>query len=151
MQSYVWNAGGPAPFGGLGAARILLASDVLPVRLTLQSLLERSGYLVQTAVSPTDAMEKVEAAAYDLILCATSDEDHEACRPLLELARAQDHRPATATLTVAAELAEDHGDEMFIEPVDVPVLLTQITELLAGRAYGRSTAASARRAGGAAA
>jgi len=154
MQSHAWSGPGRRAFGGLGAARILVASDAVAARLTLQTLLEKSGYLVDTAVSPTAAMEKIESCAYDMVLCASCNEDHDACRRLFAVAEAQDHRPATATLTISSELSESHGDELFIEPVDVPLLLTQITDRLAERAYGRSQASAARRArlsGGAAA
>jgi len=146
MQSYAWNAPGRRAFGGLGAARILVASDAVAARLTLQTLLERSGYLVDTAASPTAAMEKVENCAYDMVLCASCNADQEACQRLFAIAAAQDHLPATAMLTISSELSESHGDELFIEPVDVPLLLTQITDRLAQRAYGRSEATAARRA-----
>jgi hypothetical protein len=33
---------------------------------------------------------------------------------------------------------EPESDEVLIEPVDIPQLLTQITDLMANRAYGRS-------------
>jgi|GEM_PF-3070678 len=145
MQSSAWSAPGRRAFGGLGAPRILLAADALAARLTLRTLLEKSGYLVDTAVSPTAAMEKAETEIYDLVLCASCNGDQEACDRLFAVARAQDHRPATAMLTISSELAEDHGDELYIEPVDVPLLLTQITEKLAGRAYGRAAASAARR------
>ena len=136
-----------APFGTLSAARILVAADSATARLTLLALLEKTGYLVETADSSDDAIEKIEASQFALVLCALTGEGPGACQRVFEVAKSQDYDPAVAALRISAEDGDvsDEPDEMLIQPVEVPRLLTQITELLAGRAYGR--AAAARKAG----
>lgn len=125
-----------------------MAADSVAARLTLRALLEKSGYLIETAGSSGEAMDKIELGQFALVLCDLSGEGPDACERVFQVARAQDYRPATASIRVSGELGDDAdgGDELFIQPVDVPRLLTQIAELIAGRALGRA-AAAARRAG----
>ena len=132
-----------APFGNLGAARILVAADSAAARLTLLAVLEKSGYLVETADSSQNAIDRIEESQFALVLCALNGEGPGACERVFEVARSQDYHPAVASLRVSSEMGEgaDEPDEMLIQPVEVPRLLTQITELLAGRAYGRAAAA----------
>ena len=48
----------------------------------------------------------------------------------------------TALIEVKAGSGQGQdSDELIIEPVDIPQLMTQITELMANRAYGRSVRA----------
>jgi len=129
-----------APFGAGGAVRVLLASDRVAARLTLEAVLEKSGYFVDSAVSAADAMERIEAQPYDLVLCDLESD----CSDLRGFAARQPNRPATATLRVSHEHSpESAGHEVLVEPVDVPQLLTQIADLIANRAYGRSARESA--------
>ncbi len=128
------------PFGLEGAVRVLLASDRVAARLTLEAVLEKGGYYVESAVSAADAMERIEAQPYDLVLCDLESD----CSELRRFAEMQPYRPATANLHVSHEHCTDgDSNEVLIEPVDIPQLLTQIAELVANRAYGRSARASA--------
>jgi CheY-like chemotaxis protein len=127
------------PFGGLGAPHILLAAQDLAVRLTLSAVLERCGFLVETASSAEEAETKIEQGVYDMVLCDLEREGAEVRQRVLRTAKAQEYQPATALLQVNPDGApEPESDEVLIEPVDIPQLLTQITDLMANRAYGRS-------------
>jgi DNA-binding NtrC family response regulator len=126
------------PFGTGGAVRVLLASDRVAARLALEAVLAKSGYLVESAVSAADAMERIEVQAYDLVLCDLEND----CGELRRFAERQPNRPATATVHVSHDHdhpdAEQHGNEVLIEAVDVQRLLTQVAELVANRALGRA-------------
>ncbi len=149
MQAQTIGSSTTEPFGGLGAAHILLAADSVAVRLTLCAVLEKSGYLIETAASSGEAMEKIETGQYALVLCALAGEGPDACERVFDVAEAQEYHPATAAVSVSPEMGEGspQNDEMLVQPVDVPRLLTQIADLLANRAYGRAAAAAARKAG----
>lgn len=127
------------PFGAAGGVRVLLASDRMAARLTLEALLRKSGYLVEAAVSAPEAMERMEAQPYDLVLCDLERDSGE----LRKFAERQPYRPATATVHVSHEHGAEEGEEVLIGAVDVPRLLTQIADIVADRAFDRSERASA--------
>lgn len=126
-------------FGGLGVPRILLAAEDVAVRLTLTAVLERCGFLVETAKSADEAESKIEQGVYDMVLCDLKSQPMETRQRVLRTAKLQEYRPATALLEVSPDGGQDpDSDELLIEPVDIPQLMTQITDLMANRAYGRS-------------
>src|SRR5262249_40371193 len=84
----------PAP----EVARVLLLEDDVTARLTLQAILEASGYAVDSAASAPEALDKLERAQYALVLCGMREEDRDECRRVINHARAQDYKPATAYL-----------------------------------------------------
>ena len=130
------------------ALSILVAAEEATVRLAVRAVLEGCGFRVETAGTPAEATAKAEAGTFDLVLCHARESQAEACGLFLRYVRGLSYRPAAACLEATREsTAEQENDELFIEPVDVPRLLTQISHLLAGRAYGRD----ARRASEAAA
>ena len=135
-----------APRGFSKGVRVLLAVDDVAARLTLEAVLSRSGYAVDSAASSAEAMDLIESEAYALVLCNLDAESAAASRSVLRLAFRQHYRPATAYLITA----RDHGvhpvdaEELLIEPVDIPSLLTDVAELVANRAAGRSERAMRR-------
>ncbi len=137
---------GTSTFGGLGgfgAVRILLAARDLTARLTLRAVLEKSGYLVDLAASSDDAIDRIDSGQYALVLCDPPSDQSGDCERILSAAREQEQGPAMALLKISPDSAgSESSDEVFVEPLDVPQLLTEITELLAERAYGRATAAA---------
>ena len=126
--------------------RILLAVDDMAARLTLDAVLKKSGYAVDSAASSAEAMEKIESGQYALVLCNFGSESPESSRNVLKLAQSQEYRPATAYLTAspADPEAEEGAERLLIEPVDVPALLTHIADLIGNRAVGRAQRAARR-------
>lgn len=124
-----------------GGVRVLLAADDLAVRLTLEAVLCKSGYLVDSVASSGEAMEKIENSQYALVLCDLRGESSSAGRSVIQVARAQRDRPATALLKAKSDPCEEcdeDADEILVKPVEVERLLTEIADLLANRAYGRA-------------
>lgn len=136
MQTQTLASPAVAPLGGDDAVRILVAADSAAARLALKAVLEKSGYLVDSAASYAEAMSKIEDYQFDLVLCDIRD-DEAAAERLITLAKAQENRPATAHLRITGEVGND-SDELLVEPVDIPELLTEITDLLASRASDRA-------------
>ena len=136
MQTEMLASPTVRPLGGKDAVRILVAADRVAARLALKAVLEKSGYLVDSAASYTEAMDKIENSQFDLVLCDMRN-DKPAADRLITLAKGQEYRPATAHLQITGDEASDQ-DEFLVEPVDVPELLTEITDLLATRAADRA-------------
>jgi CheY-like chemotaxis protein len=126
--------------------RILLAVDDVTARLTLDAVLKKSGYAVDSAASSAEAMEKIENEQYALVLCNFANESPETSRNVLKLAQSQEYRPATAYLTASPDKseAEEDAERLLIEPVDMPALLTHIADLIGNRAVGRARRAARR-------
>jgi CheY-like chemotaxis protein len=126
--------------------RILLAVDDVTARLTLDAVLKKSGYAVDSAASSAEAMEKIEGGQYALVLCNFGNESPESSRNVLKMAQSQEYRPATAYLTAAPDDAhtDEDAERLLIEPVDMPALLTHIAELIGTRAVGRAQRAARR-------
>ena len=123
-------------------ARVLLVEEDVAARLTLQAVLEASGYAVESAASASEAMDKLERDEYALVLCGLHSDTRDECRRVINHARAQEYKPATAFLTASAlESARkregSRTGRLLIEPQEVPALLTKIADLLADRAAGR--------------
>jgi CheY-like chemotaxis protein len=116
-----------------------LAAENVAVRLTLTAVLERCGFLVESASTADEAESKIEQGVFDMVLCDLKSQPMEIRQRVLQTAKAQEYKPATALIEVSPDGAQDpDSDELLIEPVDIPQLMTQITELMANRAYGRS-------------
>ena len=133
-------------------ARVLLVDGDVTTRLTLQAVLQASGYAIDSAASTPEAMEKLERQEYDLVLCGVRAETQDECRQVISHARAQEYKPATALLTASGEQSRrawEHpkSSRLLVEPQEVPALLTKIADLLADRAAGRERRNMRRRSG----
>jgi CheY-like chemotaxis protein len=117
-------------------ARVLLVDDDPAARLTLQTLLEASGYRVDAAASAAEALDKLEEDEYELVLTDLQMESPEAGLKVLAHARVMDYKPATALVTTYRDSRIKSRDTrpVLIEPEDVPELLTKIADLIAERA-----------------
>ncbi len=132
-------------------ARVLLADSDLPSRLALKSLLATAGYAVDCAATSGEAIARLDAEEYQLVLADLRNESEGSGAGLLAYARQKDFRPATALLTsdlreleptVAEQAAEDSVVKMSDE--NVSFLLVRIAELIGDRADRRMRRALAR-------
>src|SRR5271169_4880402 len=109
-------------------ARVLLVDDDPTSRLTLQTVLEASGYHVDSAASAAEAVGKLDEQEFQLVLSDLQMESPEAGLKVLAHARMMDYKPATAIVTTYQN-AQPHthqtarpakGARMLIKPEDVP-------------------------------
>lgn len=126
----------PISNAGLDLARVLVVHEDLAPRLTLQTLLQAGGYSVDIAGSPWEALAKLDANQYELVLtdAATARQD------LLAYARVKEYRPATAVITddpVWKPLPRHGREEVSVHTEDVPDLLEKVADLIAVRASRR--------------
>jgi CheY-like chemotaxis protein len=126
-------------------ARVLLVDDDPTSRLTLQTVLEASGYHVDSAASAAEAVGKLDEQEYQLVLSDLQMESPEAGLKVLAHARMMDYKPATAIVTTYQNAKplnnkpSHHGKpqkqvRMLITPEDVPGLLAKVANLISERA-----------------
>jgi CheY-like chemotaxis protein len=118
-------------------ARVLLVDDDPTSRLTLQTLLEASGYHVDSAASAAEAVGKLDEQEYQLVLSDLQMESPEAGLKVLAHARMMSYKPATAIVTAyqnTKHAKPQKQSRMLITPEDVPGLLAKVANLISERA-----------------
>jgi CheY-like chemotaxis protein len=128
-------------------ARVLLVDDNPTSRLTLQTVLEASGYHVDSAASAAEAIPMLDAQEYELVLSDLQMESPEAGLKVLAHARIMDYKPATAIVTTYQNAKEQNPKHqngktekqarMLITPEDIPGLLGKVANLISQRAARR--------------
>ena len=122
---------------GLDLARVLLVDGDVTSRLTLQTVLEAGGYQVDAAASAAEAVGKLDASEYELVLTDLRMESPEAGLQVLAHARMMEYKPATALVTSYRDSkSRDRKDSatVLIEPEDLPGLLGRVADLISERA-----------------
>jgi CheY-like chemotaxis protein len=119
-------------------ARVLLVDDDPASRLTLKTVLEASGYNVDSAASAAEAVGKLDAGQYELVLSDLQMESPQAGLKVLAHAKMMDYKPATAIVTTYQSVSPARKtSSVLIRPEDVPALLGKIADLLGQRATRR--------------
>jgi CheY-like chemotaxis protein len=127
----------------LELARVLLVDDNPTSRLTLQTVLEASGYHVDSAASAAEAIPMLDAQEYELVLSDLQMESPEAGLKVLAHARIMDYKPATAIVTTYQNAKDQNVKppqtqaRMLITPEDIPGLLGKVANLISQRAARR--------------
>jgi CheY-like chemotaxis protein len=119
-------------------ARVLLVDDDPASRITLKTVLEASGYHVESAASAAEATSKLEDGIYELVLSGLNLESPDAGLRVLAQARNMDYKPATALLKTYQNSAPSRKlSSILIKPEDVPGLLFKVAGLISDRATRR--------------
>ena len=121
-------------------ARVLLVDDDPTSRLTLQTVLKAGGYNVDSAASAAEAVGKLDAGEYELVLSDLEMESPDSGLKVISHARMKDYKPATALLTTYqnARPATPKGQRfLLIKPEDIPELLSKVAYLISDRATRR--------------
>jgi DNA-binding NtrC family response regulator len=124
-------------------ARVLLVDDDPTSRLTLQTVLEASGYHVDSAASAAEAIPMLDEQEYELVLSDLQMESPEAGLKVLAHARIMDYKPATAIVTTYQNAKHEPTKSqmakarMLITPEDIPGLLGKVANLISQRAARR--------------
>jgi CheY-like chemotaxis protein len=116
-------------------ARVLLVDDNVTSRLTLKTVLEAGGYSVDAAASAAEAVDKLDEYQYALVLSDLQMESPEAGLKVLAHARLMDYKPATALVTTYQNRKMMNIKKpVFVEPEDLPGLLSKVADLISQRA-----------------
>lgn len=124
-------------------ARVLVVDDDPTSRLTLKTVLEASGYHVDSAASAAEAVGKLDHGQYELVLSDLQMESPQAGLKVLAHAKMMDYKPATAIITTYQSVdptrvvSARRASSVLIRPEDVPALLGKIADLLGQRASRR--------------
>src|SRR5262244_958375 len=114
--------------------RILLVDDELAILLTLKTILEIHGFDVETAASAKEAVSKLKANSYHMVITDMKMENDRAGYEVIRSARKTDYDPAVAILTAYPMLGGDWKSEgaqsMLVKPMNTDDLLRQIEVLL---------------------
>jgi len=132
--------------------RILLVDDEAAIRLTLKAILEMNNFEVETAQSRKEAIAKLAANEYQMVITDMRMETETAGYDVIRSARKQPYNPATAILTAYPALGSDWKREgaqsLLVKPVGTDELLRQLEALLkhheeAKRKLGKTSARAA--------
>lgn len=114
--------------------------DLAP-RLALQTILQAGGYRVDVAVTPSEALAKLDEHQYELVLSDGQFGSSEEGRGVLAYARLKSYQPATALITASdSELLRGNPrgrQRVSIHTENLPALLTKVAELIGLRAIRR--------------
>ena len=112
--------------------RVLLVDDEVTVLLTMKTVLEISGFDVDTAASAREARSKIKLREYQMVITDMRMESDAAGRDVIQAARTAPYHPAVALLTAFPDddWADIGADKMLVKPMQTAVLLRQIEKLL---------------------
>src|SRR5215475_4156328 len=114
--------------------RILLVDDELAILLTLKAILEIHGFDVETAASAKEAISKLKANTYHMVITDMKMEHERAGYDVIRAANKTDYGPAVAILTAYPLLGGDWKSEgaqsMLVKPMNTDDLLRRIEVLL---------------------
>ncbi len=114
--------------------RILLVDDELAILLTLKAILEMNGFEVETASSGQEAIQKLDAAVFHMVITDMRMETETAGYDVIRAAKQKACNPATAILTAFPSLGSEWkskgAQSLLVKPVNTQDLLRQIEALL---------------------
>jgi DNA-binding NtrC family response regulator len=114
--------------------RILLVDDDMAVLLTLKAVLELNEFEVHTASSAAEAVEKLAADVYQMVITDARMETEDAGFHVIRAARRQSYNPATALLTAYppddGQWKREGAQSLLVKPMGTQDLLRQIEALL---------------------
>jgi DNA-binding response OmpR family regulator len=114
--------------------RILLAEDELSISLTLKAILEIHGFDVDTALSAREAIAKLHACTYEMVITDMKMEEDWSGYQVIRAARDIAYMPAIIVLTAYPHLGSGWRDAgahaILIKPTETAYLLRQVNALL---------------------
>jgi DNA-binding NtrC family response regulator len=114
--------------------RILLVDDEMAILLTLKAILEMNGFEVETADSAANAIKKLGAAEYNMVITDLRMEQETSGFDVIRFAKKQEYNPATAILTAFPTLGDnwrqEGANQLLVKPVGTDELIRQLESLL---------------------
>lgn len=114
---------------------VLVVDDEQSIRSSIKGILEKAGYLVDTAENGKKALEKAQAKRYDAALIDIKLPDIDGTDLLLKLPKNQEMVKIIitgfSTPEEGAKAADRGADEFLVKPVEPSELLAALKERLA--------------------
>lgn len=119
---------------------ILLIDDEENLRKTLAWILQREGYDVETAASVEEARQRVEKSTYVLAFLDLKLPDADGLTLLPDLHRKFPDMPvviltAYDKMDAAIEAVRNGARDFLLKPIDPPMILQRVKEILADRRH----------------
>lgn len=117
------------------AHTILIIDDETNLRHTLALILQREGYSVTTAGSATEAIQALQAGAFDLAFLDLKMPDIDGIQVLPDIRQLYPEMPvliltAHATLDSAIEAVRQGARDYLLKPIDPPQILERVKEII---------------------
>lgn len=130
--------------------RILLVDDELAILLTLKAILEMNGFEVETALSGREAVQKLDAGVFHMVITDMRLETETTGYDVIRAAKQKSYNPATSILTAYPSLGSDWkskgAQSLLVKPVNTQDLLRQIEALLVSHEDQKHPTAAANKA-----
>ena len=114
--------------------RVLLVDDEVSILLTVKTVLEISGFEVDTAASALEGKLKLKRHEYHMVITDMRMEHDASGREVILAARSAPYHPAVALLTALPFSDEDWqemgADKMLVKPMQTASLIWQLEQLL---------------------
>lgn len=122
------------------AGTILIIDDELNLRRSLALILQRAGHAVTTAADAREALQNMQAGAFDLAFLDLKLPDRSGMSLLADLRQRQPDMPililtAHATLDTAIAALRQGARDYLLKPIDPPHILARVKEVLAEQAW----------------
>jgi len=124
--------------------RILLVDDEQAILHTLGAILEMNGFEVETASSAREAVQRLDAGVFQMVITDMRMETETAGFDVIHAAKQKAYNPATAILTAYPSLGSDWKSKgaqlLLVKPMNTQELLRQIEALLISNEPKKRTA-----------
>ena len=114
--------------------RILLADDEPAILRTLKTILEVHGFEIETAASAKEAISKLSAGTFHLVITDMRMEHDKAGYEVIQTAKKTEYDPAIVILTafpLGSDCTPEASESVLLKPVNTADLLRQIEMLVA--------------------
>jgi len=125
-------------------ARVLVVDDESSILITLRAILELHGYEVEAAASAAEAIGKLQAAVFQMVITDMRMETATAGFDVVRAARMQPYQPIAVLLTAyppaEAEWKAAGVAALFEKPVNVRALVQELQAIMNARSRASSPA-----------
>jgi CheY-like chemotaxis protein len=123
--------------------RVLVVDDEPSILVTLRAILELQGFEVDAAGSALEAIQKLQAAVFQMVITDMRMETATAGYDVVRAAQTQPYQPISVLLTAyppeEAEWRACGVRALFEKPVNVPALVQELQALMEQRAGSNPT------------
>ena len=127
-------------------ARVLFVDDEPSILITFQAILAHHGFEVETASSGEEAMQKLQAEIFQVVITDLRMETPDAGRDVIRCAKAQQYKPI-AVVQTAYPVPETEwrgwgADGLFEKPVSIEAMMTELQLLILCKNDARASESS---------
>lgn len=115
-------------------ARVLIVDNETSILITLRAILEMNGFQVEEAASALEAIQRLRAGLFELVITDMKMESDLSGRDVVIFANAQSYRPTSVLLTAFPPSRKEWESwgvhALFEKPVDAEALVQELANLV---------------------